>query len=163
MFEKMVQISADNNTQGGILLTPISRASLEFYTRDHDWQDDNGTPKFYIIDPEVARQQLRLYPNPQGADAGTNNCILTYYPYPTAMAVGTDIPLNGNNLMAQFHIAIAAYAAWFLLAGEPATDDMIKKRAELYKIYQDRVTQAIDRFGNTIQEQIRLIGGRVWH
>ena len=163
MFEKKVTLSTVNNAVGGIGLKPVSRATLEFYNTAQDWTQINGTPTNYIIDPELARQQIRLYPVPQGADAGTNNLLLTYYPLPATLVNPTDVPLNGNLLLAEHHIGIAAYAAWLLLQAEVATPETIAKLQQLYKLYQDKVTICIDRWGNTSSEGLRFLGGRTWH
>ena len=162
MFEKKVTFATENSPVGGVKLEPISRATLEFYVKDHNWSIDEGTPKYYIIDPESARQELRLYPIPQAADVATSNLLLTYYAYPTALASGSDVPLNGNTLLQQFHIGIAAYAAWLLLSGEPATPEIMAKQAQLLGIYNGKAIEAKDRFGNTISEPLRLRGGRSW-
>src|SRR3990167_6945030 len=145
MFEKKVTLATETSPVAGIKLEPISRATLEFYIGDRNWSVDTGTPKYFLIDPEEARKQIRLYPIPQGADAGTSNLLLTYYPKPTDLSAVGDIPLNSSLLLVQFHIAIAAYAAWLLLAEEPATMEVLAKRNELLKQYNDKVTQCLDR------------------
>ena len=132
-------------THKGIELTPVTRATLQFHNPD-DWTNDTGTPKHYLIDPEEARKQILLYPIPQGDDAGAN-LILTYYPIPAALSNDTDTPLNSSALMTQFHIGIASYAAWLLLGYESATPEIVSKRADLFKQYQDMVTEAVDYFG----------------
>lgn len=163
MFEKKVTLATILNAAAGIALGPISRQTLEFFNTSQDWETINGTPTNYIIDPELARQQIRLFPVPQGADAGTNNLILTYYPYPTAMVNNTDNPLNGNLLLSEHHIALAAYAAWVLLQSETATQEILAKMQMLLKFYQDKVTDTINRWGNTISEPLQFRGGRSWH
>ncbi len=162
MYEKKVTISTINSSDAGIALTPISRAALEFAQTDHDWTQDTGTPKMYIIDPETARNSMTLYPQPQGADAGTNNLRLTYYPYPTLLVNGTDVPLNATGNLIQFHRAIAAYAAWLLTAIEIQDQNTLAKRSGLKKIYEDAATEATDKYGNSSQMQLRLQGGREW-
>lgn len=146
-YEKIV-------THKGLELRPISRATL---LRDNgdDWTDDAGTPTRYIIDPEEARKQIRLYRKPQSGDAGAN-LILTYYPIPAAMAADSDTPFNGSALMAQFHLGVAAYAAWLVLSYEELTPAIIEKRRSLYALYQGKVDMAIDRFGNTPKEVKRI-------
>ena len=147
-------------THKGILLTPISRATMEYY-QESDWTDDTGTPKFYIIDPEEGRKTFTLYPIPQGDDAGAN-LILTYYPLPASSTDDTVNPLNASALMAQFHYGIAAYLAWSLLGNETYTPEISTKRSDLMLTYQKAVTQAVDTFGNTKSASLRLKGGRYW-
>lgn len=155
MYEKKV-------TFNGKGLLPITRADLEFYKRSDDWTDDEGTPTHYIVDPEEARKQLRVYPKPQGADEGTNNLTLTYYPLPAAITDDSTKPFNDSSLMIQFHMAVAAYAAWILLGYDPATEEILAKRASLLAQYSDKVTEAQDTYGNTKSAPLRLKGGRVW-
>jgi len=154
MYEKKV-------THKGIALEPISRSTLEFYTKTQDWSVITGTPKKFVIDPEEARKQILLYPIPQGDDAGAN-LIITYYPLPAEMTADTDTPLNSSSLMIQFHIGIAAYTAWLLLGNVPSTPEVANKRSDLMKQYMDKVTEAIDTFGNTKSAPIRMKGGRYW-
>ena len=142
-------------------LEPISRETLEYYIRSEDWTAKTGTPRYFIIDPEEARKQIKLYPIPTANDAGAN-LILTYYPLPAAMTADSDTPLNSSALMAQFHTALACYAAWLLLNYETADPGISVKRTELLNQYNDKVTEARDTFGNTKSEPIRLRGGRFW-
>lgn len=147
-YEKLV-------THKGLELKPVSRATL---VRDNgdDWTDDTGTPVRYIIDPEEARKLLTTYPIPQAGDAGAN-LIMTYYPIPAAMTADSDTPLNSSSLMAQFHLGIAAHAAWLLLQTEAVmTPEIQAKAASLYQIYQAKVSMAVDRFGNTPKEVRRI-------
>jgi len=141
-------------THKGLELTPISRATLLKDNGD-DWTDDEGTPRYYIIDPEEARKKLTLYPIPEAADAGAN-LILTYYPIPADIASDSDSPFNSSAMMTQFHQGIAAYAASLLLLYETMTQEILVKRNELQKMYLEQVSFAIDRFGNTIRELIQL-------
>lgn len=153
MWEKEV-------THKGLRLLPISRATLLGLKGD-DWTDDTGTPTNFLIDPEEARKQILLYPIPQSGDAGAN-LILTYYPLPTDLSSSTDVPLNSSSLLAQFHMAIAEYAAWLLLGFEKATPEFVSKRGGLIRHYNDAVIKATDTFKNTASEPIRMRGGRYW-
>lgn len=145
----------------GLRLEPVSRETLEFYRRTDRWDDDEGTPKYYIIDPEEARKQITFAPIPQGDDAGANT-ILTYVAKPTELDSDDDEPLNGYDFLVPYHIGIAAYQAWILLGYEEARPEVMAKRGQLYKIYQDKVTEATDRFKNTPSEPLRMRGGRAW-
>lgn len=145
----------------GLALQPISRATLEFYKRDDRWDDDSGTPKYYMIDPEEARKTITLFPIPRAEDAGAN-LVLTYYPLPSTMSSDSDTPLNGQSFLSQYHIALPAYAAWLLSTAEIQTPEVMAKRSQLSKIYQDKVTEALDHFKNTWTEPMRLKGGRQW-
>lgn len=145
----------------GLQLKAVSRETLEFYKRSDRWDDDSGTPLYYIIDPEEARKQITLFPIPGAADAGAN-LVLTYYPLPTTMSSDSDNPLNGVSFLTQYHIAIAAYGAWLLALYETMTPEVMAKRTNLNQIYQDKVTEAVDHFKNTASEPMRMRGGRVW-
>lgn len=145
----------------GLQLQPISRETLEFYRRSDRWDDDSGTPQYYMIDPEEARKDLTLYPIPTADDAGAN-LVLTYYPLPTTMSSDSDTPLNGQSFLTQYHIAISAYAAWLLTTFESQTPEVMAKRSQLSKVYQDKVTEAADHFKNTWTEPMRMRGGRWW-
>ena len=147
MYEKMVVLN-------GIELDPISRATLGVKAKDYKWEDQQGTPKYYIIDPEEAKKTITLFPVPNSVDAGTS-IVLTYYPFPTALVNDTDVPLNGSNLMVQFHQGLAAYAAWLLMTYLQPTDAIIAKKRELLGIYTQKVTDAIQTFGNTKSEPMR--------
>lgn len=154
MWEKKV-------TCDGLKLLPISREDLEFYKRDDDWTEDEGTPQHYIIDPEEARKQIKIYPIPGDNDAD-KIVVLTYYPFPAAMDDDADVPLNASTLMVQFHMGIAAYAAWLLLGSTTATAETQVKLNFLWKIYQDAVSNAIQTFKNTQSAGLRVRGGRYW-
>lgn len=154
MYER--RVTFDNDP-----LTPISRATLDFYKRTNAWSDDTGDPVYYFIDPEEARKKIQLYPIPTANDAG-KSLLLTYYPKPAAMTADNDVPLNSSSLLVQYHEAIAQYAAWLLLGYNKQDEFMIAKRNMLMNYYLDRCSEAQDKFGNTVSEPIRLKGGRVW-
>lgn len=141
-------------THKGLELKPVSRFTL---LRDNgdDWSDDKGTPVRYIIDAEEARKAITLYPIPQADDTGAN-IVLTYYPIPTALSADSDTPLNGSSLMAQFHYGIAAKAASIILLNETVTQEIILKRDQLEDIYQQKVSMAVDRFGDKANESWAL-------
>jgi len=139
-------------TLNGVELKPISRASLQGMKSDR-WDDDEGTPKYFIIDPEEARKTLTLYPKPTSTDSGTA-IVLTYYPVPSTMSADGDTPLNGSALMVQFHIGLAHWAAWLLMSYLPQTPEISQKRAEFFGNYQAKVTEAIQTFGNTKSEPL---------
>lgn len=134
-------------THKGLALKPVTRAQLLAQNGD-DWTDDVGTPTHFIIDPEEARKHLRVYPIPQADDAGAN-LILTYYPLPSDMSSDSETPLNSYALLAPYHMAIAAYAAWLVLQSEVMTPEIMAKLSGLNRQYQDKVLEAIDKFGNT--------------
>ena len=146
MYEKAV-------TLNGIELDPISRATLEAKKRTDRWDDDSGTPKYFIIDPEEARKTVTLYPEPD-SDADGTAIVLTYYPMPAAMSSDSSLPLNGSNLMVQFHSGLAAYAAWLLLSFLTPTPEISQKRTDLFGIYKAKIDEAIQTFGNTKSEPL---------
>lgn len=155
MFEKLVALN-------GLKLKPISRLELELIKDGDRWDDDTGTPTHYIIDPEEARKQILLYPIPTSNDTG-KDLVVTYHPLPADMANGGDTPLNSYALLAQFHIGLAAWAAWYLLQGEPASAALMAKKKELLQIYNDSVSLAMDTFKNTFGETMRMRGNRSYY
>lgn len=146
MLEKEVVLN-------GLGLKPISRATLQAKKTDDRWDNDEGTPRWYIIDPEEARKTITLYPKPNNTDDGTA-LVLTYYPVPATLTADADIPLNASSLMTQFHTALASYAAWMLMLYLPQTPEIAQKRSEFYNIYLDKIREAIQTFGNTKSESL---------
>lgn len=151
MFEAAVRF---NNSR----LDPTSRRSLDEETAA-DWLSRTGSPSRFMIDPEEANKVVRLYPVPQSADAGLT-LSMRYYPLPASVAADADVPLNSSALMAQFHLALAAYAGWIILLDETVTPELQAKRRELLQIYNDAVTKATDTFKNTASESWHLRGSR---
>lgn len=140
-------------TYAGLKLIPISRARILDVSRSSDWTADTGTPTHFIIDPEEASKTLRLYPIPI---ADGDAIVMRYYPKPAAMSADTDTPLNSSALMTQFHMGLAAFAAWILLLSEQSTPQIVDKRNELLKVYNDAVTKAVDTFKNTASAGLRI-------
>ncbi len=136
----------------GLPLKPVSRRTLAILYPDQDWTLLEGTPTMYMIDPEEAVKSVRLIPIPQEA----KTVIMRHYPLPASVSASSDVVLNSSTLMVQFHLAIAALTAWFLLLYETATPEILLKRNELMKIYSDGVTKAVDTFGNTKSEPLRM-------
>lgn len=153
LFERLVM-------HKGLELKPITRAKLAADNPDDRWDDENGTPKYYVIDPEDAQKKILLYPIPQANDAGAN-LVLTYYPLPAELTADSSTPLNGYTLLAGYHIALACYAAWLAMGYEIATPEVLSKRAGLLKQYTDKTIEARDYFKNTQRAPIRMTGGRV--
>jgi hypothetical protein len=58
--------------------------------------------------------------------------------------------------MVQFHIGLAAYAAWLMMMYRPQTAEIGAKRAELMGVYLGKVNEAIQTFGNTISAPWRF-------
>lgn len=141
MLEKMVVLN-------GIELSPITRSELQRKKGEDTWTDDEGTPRWYIVDPEEARKKITLYPTPDSTDGGTA-LVLTYYAIPATLSTDASVPLNASTLMTQFHIGLAAYGAWLVMMYLPQTPEISQKRSELFSIYQSKVTEAIQTFGNT--------------
>jgi len=140
-------------TLNGIELAPISRATLQANKKSDKWSDDAGTPRYYVIDPEEARKTITLYPIPDSVNDGTD-LVLTYYVFPTPMTGDTSVPLNSSALMVQFHMGLAAYAAWLLLMYLQQSSEISRKRSELFGIYNTKVGEAIQTFGNTKSEPL---------
>lgn len=140
-------------TYAGLKLTPISRVRILEIKSADDWTDDTGTPTHFIIDPEEAQKKLLLYPKPTTAG---DTIGLRYYPLPAAMSSDSDTPLNSSALMAQFHMALAAFTAWILLLSEQSTPQIVEKRNELLKIYTDGVNKATETFKNTASAPLRM-------
>lgn len=139
----------------GIELEPISKVKLSSLFKSQRWDTLEGTPKYYVIDPMDANKQLLLVPIPDSIDDGTD-LQLTYYALPTAMSSDSASPFNSSTLMTQFHIAVAAYAAWLLLGYLSPTDPLISKRNDLLNTYTGKVNEAIADFGDTKSEAISL-------
>lgn len=142
-------------TLNGIALKPISRATLQAKKNSERWDDDYGTPKYFIIDPEEARKTISLYPIPNDDSAGTS-LVLTYYAFPALMTTDVSLPLNGSTLMVQFHTGLAAYAAWLLMMYLPQTPEIAQKRAGFFSMYKDKIDEAIQTFGTTKSEPLRF-------
>lgn len=145
-------ILEDTVVYDGLPLKPVSRHTLYQLYPSTDWTTLSGAPKFYMIDPEEANLALRLIPIPQEA----KTVSMRYYPLPTEVASGGDRVLNSSSLMGQFHMSIAAMAAWLVLTFEQATPEIQAKRIELSKIYSDGISKAVDMYGNTKSEPIRI-------
>ncbi len=151
LWEKLVMYN-------GVEIFPASRATLARTHLGSRWDTITGTPTNYNIDPEVARQTLLLFPIPAAND--NLDLILTYYVYPTDMVNATDIPLNATPLLTQFHLALSAWAGWYMLASEDAQPNISKNREELLNLYNDYVTECVNTFRNTISEPLRMRGVR---
>lgn len=145
-------ILEDTVTYDGKPLSPVSRHTLYTLYPDTDWTLLTGNPKFYMVDPEEAVLSLRLIPIPQDAKAVS----MRYAPLPADVSATTDIVLNSSTLLVQFHLAIAAMAAWLILQGEQVTPEIQAKSAQMIKIYNDGVSKAVEKFGNTKSEPLRL-------
>lgn len=142
----------DEVTYGGVRLTPISRHRMNTVFGE-DWTDDTAAlPTHFIIDPEQAVKEIVLYPIPSEA----KTLLMRYFPLPADVAAGSDVVLNSSSLMSQFHMAIAAFAAWLTLTFETPTPEIGEKKRELMKIYSDGTTKAVDTFKNTASQPLRL-------
>lgn len=142
----------------GYELEPISRHELQRLNPGRDWTTDTGSPTHFIIDPEEARKKVLLYPIPQEV----KTVSMRYFPIPASMTSDSDTPLNSSALMTQFHLALAAFAAWVLLLGEQMTPPIADKRRELLAIYNDATDKATSTFKNTASQAIPMRGGRIW-
>ncbi len=151
LWEKLVMYN-------GVPLQPASRAALARTHQGSRWDTITGTPTNYCIDPDVSKSDILLFPIPAANDI--YDLVLTYYAYPLDMSSSTDIPLNATPLLTQFHLAIAAWAGWYLLATEDADPKVQANRKQLLDIYNDLVSQCTDTFKNTVSEPIRMRGVR---
>lgn len=143
----------------GLLLSPMTRRDFAILSPDSDWTLTTGTPTRYLIDPEEATKQILLYPIPTSNDA-SKTIAMRYFPLPATLSQDTDTPLNSSALMSQFHIGLAAYAAWLLLTAESMDQATLVKRRELLSIYADSRDKATDLFKNTTSAQWILRGNR---
>lgn len=148
-------------TLNGSKLDPISRQTLEDYKGLDRWDDDQGTPSQYMIDPEEANKKLRLYPIPGSGDAGTNNLVMRYIAVPADLSGISDIPFGSYTYLAPYHLALAYYAAYVLLQNEPV-GPASAKRTQLMRDYMAFVSQASDRFKNTQSEAWDMQGRRAY-
>ncbi len=136
----------------GLPLKPISRHTLYTLYPGTDWTLLKGQPTHFMVDGEEASLFLRLIPTPQ--EAATIS--MRYFPFPADVSAGGDTVLNASTLMVQFHLGIAAMAAWIILQSEEVTPSIQLKMREMIKIYSDAVTKAVDTFKNTASEPIRI-------
>lgn len=142
----------DTVTYDGLPLKPVSRHTLYSLYPGTDWTTLSGTPKWYMVDPEEASMALRLIPTPDAAKAVS----MRYAPIPADVSATTDVVLNSATLMTQFHLGIAALAAWLILQGEQVTPEIQAKSGEMMRIYSDSVNKAVEKFGNTKSEPLRI-------
>lgn len=145
-------IVEDTVTYDGLPLKPVSRHTLYQLYPGTDWTTLEGTPTHYMVDPEEANLVLRLIPEPQEA----KTVSMRYYPLPADVSAAGDVVLNSSTLLVQFHLGIAALAAWLTLQSEIVTPEIQAKSREMMKIYNDAVSKAIEKFGNTKSEPIRI-------
>lgn len=145
-------ILEDTVTYDGLPLKPVSRHTLYTLYPGTDWTTLEGTPSHYMVDPEEASLVLRLIPEPQEA----KSVSMRYFPLPADVSAAGDVVLNSSTLLVQFHLGIAAFAAWLILQSETFTPEIQAKSREMMKIYNDAVTKAVDKFGNTKSEPIRI-------
>lgn len=139
----------------GIKLEPISRATLAELYKSRRWDTLTGTPRNYISDPMEAQKKLILFPIPDSVSDGTD-LNLTYFALPSAMSSDASTPFNGSALMAGYHIAVCAYAAWLLMGYLSPTDAIISKRRDLISNYTGKVNEAIQTFGDTPSEPMSI-------
>ena len=139
-------------TYDGLPLKPVSRHTLYSLYPGTDWTTLSGTPKWYMVDPEEANMALRLIPTPDAAKAVS----MRYAPVPADVSAVGDIVLNSSTLMTKFHLGIAALAAWLILQGEQVTPEIQAKSGAMMMIYTDAVNKAIEKFGNTKSEPLRI-------
>lgn len=149
----------DYVTYNGYELKPISRHELNRLNPGSDWTDRSGTPTYFIIDPEQASKVITLYPIPDDAQT----LQMRYFPLPAEVSSDTDIPLNSSDLMAQFHMGLAALAGWMLLSSETMTPEIQAKMQLMMAYYTDSVVKAVDTFKNTASFGIQIKGSRIWN
>ena len=121
MYERDVELQGED-------LLPKSRYTMN-RSFDSNWKDDKGTPTHYIVDPEVGRKQILLYPIPEAKDVG-KTVTMAYYVLPAVMTADADIPLNSSSYHVRFHMGIVAFAVWSLMNYEvptPETDAKMSK------------------------------------
>lgn len=136
----------------GLPILPISRHTLATLYPGTDYSLLTGTPTLFMIEPGDEYLSIILIPSPQDVKGFT----MRYYPLPAAVSAGTDVILNSSTLMAQFHLGIAAFTGWLLLTYETSTPEILLKRNELLRIYNDSVNKAIEMFGNSKSESLRM-------
>lgn len=142
----------------GIKLDPTSKADLAFQAGT-DWTTITGTPRMYYIDEED--EKVGLFPQPLAADAGAN-VTLNYAAVPAEISSDGTVLLNAKALLAQYHPAVVAYAAFWMLGYLPTTPEVRTKRGDClteYTIYRDR---ALDTYKNMADAPPRMSGGREW-
>ncbi len=145
----------------GLPLEPTTKADLAFYNPGQRWDDDTGTPVRYNIETREDKKVLLLFPVPEAADAGAN-LVLTYRYVPSDFTGDTDTVFDGESMLGSYEIAVAIYTAWMLLGYNRQDEAAMLKRSVLFKQYQDKVTEAVEKFGDTKNAKMRIRGGRSW-
>ncbi len=137
----------------GLPLKPTSRRTLNTLYPGTDWANlPSATPTAFMVDPEIAVMALRLVPAPNAV----KTISMRYMCLPADVSAGVDVPLNASTLMTQFHLGIAAFAAFLVLSGETSTPEIRDKKSDLMRLYQEAVNKAIEKFGNTKSESLRI-------
>lgn len=143
----------------GLKLRPITKAELAFQS-GVDWTTINGTPRAFYIDEED--EKIGLFPKPQAEDAGAY-LVLNFAATPTAISADGTVLLNAKALLAIYHPAIVAYAAYWMLGYLPSTPEIQMKRSSLLAEYSEYRDRAIDTYKNMADEPIQMKGGRDWN
>lgn len=141
-------------TYNGIAITSISRNTLYQLYPAIDYLPVIGTPLVYMINTNEDFKKMTVIPY-QPAESGVT-IIMGYVALPADVSAGSDVIFNSSTLMTQFHLGVAAFAAWLLLQSEAITPEIQAKMRELLKIYTDAVNVAIEKFGNTKSERVRI-------
>jgi len=145
----------------GLILEPITRADLAFYNKSDRYDDDEGTPERYTVETREDKKVITLYPIPEASDAGAN-LVLTYRYVPSDFSSDADTVFDGESMLGSYEVAVAIYAAWTLMGYNRQDQETLVKRAGLFKQYQDKVTEAVEKFGDTKNAKLRIRGGRRW-
>lgn len=150
-------------THKGIELKKKDKAWMDMFAGD-DWTDDNGTPKYFIVeatDPDV--QQLTVYPIPGSGDAGAN-LVVEYIKRHASMSASTDTPfMSGTTvqgLLRPYDYGIGYQAAAKLLLRDPSPENAQKALA-FQKIANGVLADVVQVFKALEKEEpMRLRGGR---
>ena len=145
----------------GLPLEPITKADLAYNNKGDRWDDNTGTPEYYNIETREDKKYLTLYPIPTADDAGAN-LVLTYRYVPSDFSSDADTVFDGESMLGSYENAVAIYAAWWLLGYNRQDVETIQKRSIMFKQYQDKVTEAVEKFGDTKNAKMRIRGGRSW-
>lgn len=145
----------------GLPILPRTTADMLRENPGQDWTVRTGDVQYYIIRPDEAKKTIQLAPYPPAGDAG-GTLVMTYFCLPTDLSNASDVPFNSYALMTQFHLAVAAWAAWYLMQGENSMPEVVSKKRELLQIYNDTVSQAVETFGVTKSAPMQRRGARTY-
>lgn len=149
-------------TANSRLIQRTSELDLDIDSGLQDWTDDEGRPYRYYVDLDPNNKKLRLFPEPQSDDAGSNNLRIEYVKIPPSLSSDSSVPLDSHTLLVPYHDALAYLAAADLLKIQPSQQSVVMVNS-YEKEYRDLVSHCIETFKNLAdQKPMRFRGGRYY-